>query len=130
MPLLHSFVNDHRVWVLNEALERYFAGIHEHFEQIPVDFGDATPFQKLVWTAARATRWGTISTYGDLARSIGNPRAARAVGNALAANPLPIIVPCHRFLRTDGTLGGFSAGTDWKQELLKVENIAPPVEIA
>lgn len=124
LPLLHSFVNDHRVWILHEALERYFAGIREDFERVPLDFTGATPFQEKVWRAARNVSWGTVSTYGALAKMLEKPNAARAVGNALGANPLPILVPCHRFLRTDGQLGGFSSGLEWKKELLRVEGIS------
>ena len=80
-----------------------------------------TPFQESVWTALRGIPPGAVLTYGELARQLGRPRAARAVGQACGANPLPVFIPCHRVLAADGTLGGFSAGLAWKQRLLAVE---------
>ncbi|MBN2307734.1 MAG: methylated-DNA--[protein]-cysteine S-methyltransferase [Candidatus Hydrogenedentes bacterium] len=123
LALLHSSANDHRVWALHAALERYFAGLREDFAAIPIDLVRHTPFRQTVWEAARAVPWGDTSTYGELARRIGNPKAARAVGQALGANPVPILVPCHRFLAAGGGLGGFSAGLHWKRELLRVEGL-------
>lgn len=122
-PLLHSSVNDVRVWDLHAALDRYFAGIRQDFAGVPLDLEQGTPFQRSVWLAARDTPWGASSTYGALAHRLNNPGAARAVGQALGANPVPILVPCHRFLASDGRLGGFSCGLAWKQLLLKTENI-------
>jgi len=120
--LLHSWVNDGRARQLNEALERYFAGQREDFAEIHLDLEDATPFQKTVWNAARNVPWGVESTYGDLAGAIGKPKsAARAVGAALGANPIAILVPCHRFRAANGDLRGFAAGLEWKRELLCLE---------
>ncbi|MEA3339092.1 MAG: MGMT family protein, partial [Chloroflexota bacterium] len=66
---------------------------------------------------------GWVSTYGRIAKSLGNPRAARAVGNALARNPFPIIIPCHRTIRADGRLGGFRGGVEMKRALLEMEGV-------
>lgn len=118
--VLHSAANDSRVWRLQAALERYFTGVREDFSGIPVDLAAGTPFRQRVWRAAVKTEWGTVATYGQLAKAIGKPKAARAVGQALGANPVPILVPCHRFLAAGG-LGGFGAGLEWKRELLKIE---------
>jgi len=122
--VLHSSANDARVWTLNAALERYFAGMHEPFDAIPLDLDAATDFQREVWAAARGVAWGASSTYGDLALRLGKPRsAARAVGHALGQNPIAIIIPCHRFLGADGALHGFAAGLEWKRELLQLEGV-------
>jgi len=107
---------------LSKALERYFAGRREQFRKIPLDLDKGTPFQRKVWLAAREIPWGGTVTYGQLARAVGCG-SARAVGQALGANPVPIIVPCHRILAAGGNLGGFSGGLDWKRTLLRIENV-------
>ncbi len=120
--VLHSAANDARVWDLHAALERYFAGVEEGFESIPLDLNGATDFQRAVWLASRETSWGVTQTYGDLAQRLGkNAGAARAVGHALGANPIAVLVPCHRFLGKDGKLQGYAAGLAWKRELLRIE---------
>jgi len=119
---LHSAPNVTLARTLRAALESYFAGTPQTFEEIPLDLGEATCFRRKVWSAARKLAWGTTCTYGELARSVaGTSSAARAVGNALGANPIPILVPCHRVLAANGRLGGFSAGLEWKETLLKLE---------
>ena len=123
IKVLHSSVNDGRVWALHAALERYFADQPESFKDIPIDFGECTDFQRKVWSALRKIPWGKTATYGDLSRELGyGPRASRAIGQAVGRNPLPIVVPCHRVLACNG-LGGFGAGLAWKQELLRLEGI-------
>ncbi len=82
-----------------------------------------TEFQKAVWTAARAIPYGTTVSYGWLARKIGKPGAYRAVANALKRNRLPLIVPCHRIIMSDGSLGGFNSGIDVKVYLLNHEGV-------
>ncbi|RKY13056.1 MAG: hypothetical protein DRP63_10040, partial [Planctomycetota bacterium] len=67
--------------------------------------------------------WGKVTTYGDLARAVGNPKAARAVGQALAHNPIILLIPCHRVVASDGSLGGFTAGVDMKRRLLEAEGV-------
>ncbi|NUM55928.1 MAG: methylated-DNA--[protein]-cysteine S-methyltransferase [Candidatus Hydrogenedentes bacterium] len=122
--VLHSAANDARVWELNAALERYFAGMNESFAGVPLDFDAATAFQREVWEAARRVTWGTSATYGDLALRLDKPKsAARAVGHALGQNPIAILVPCHRFIGADGSLHGFAAGLEWKRELLRLEGV-------
>jgi methylated-DNA-[protein]-cysteine S-methyltransferase len=121
---LHSAANDARVWELHAALERYFAGMRESFHNIPLDLNGATAFQREVWLASRGTGWGVTQTYGELAHRLGkNTGAARAVGTALGANPIALIIPCHRFLGKDGALHGYAAGLEWKRELLRVEGV-------
>jgi len=107
---------------LRHALERYFAGIAVDFSDIPLDLTDGTAFRREVWLAARAIPWGQTTSYAGLAQRMGRSAgAARAIGQALGANPIPIVIPCHRILAADGSLGGFSAGLSWKRELLHIE---------
>jgi methylated-DNA-[protein]-cysteine S-methyltransferase len=80
-----------------------------------------TPFQHAVWQAMARVPAGRVTTYGDIARSIGKPTAFRAVGAACGANPVPYLVPCHRVVAANGKLGGYSGGPDIKQDLLKIE---------
>ena len=105
-------------------LKKYFSGELPFFD-CPLDFAAATMFQKNVWQATRSIAYGQVKTYGWLARDIGNPQALRAVGTALGSNPFPIIIPCHRVIRRDGGMGGFSAaeGVALKQKLLRLEGI-------
>lgn len=104
-----------------QALRRYFDGRPEGFEDIEVDMGAATTFQRSVYEATRAIPWGKIATYGQLAKAIGKPNAPRAVGQALGANPVAIVIPCHRVVASGGGLGGFGGGLSWKRELLRLE---------
>jgi len=80
-------------------------------------------FEWDVWNCAKTIPFGATRSYGWIARGIGNPGAPRAVGRALGANRWPLIIPCHRVIRTDGTIGGFSSGQEWKRYLLKYENL-------
>jgi methylated-DNA-[protein]-cysteine S-methyltransferase len=98
----------------------YFAGDRVEFSG-KIDISKATAFQQAVWTAARSIRYGEIQSYAWIAHQIGKPRAPRAVGQALGRNPLPIIIPCHRILASDGSLGGFGGGLEMKMFLLKLE---------
>jgi methylated-DNA-[protein]-cysteine S-methyltransferase len=93
-----------------------------------IDALTATPFQKKVWHALCTIPRGSVRTYAELARAIGKPRAVRAVANAVGKNPLAPLVPCHRVVRSDGTLGGYSAkgGIKTKRALLKKEGVRMP----
>lgn len=90
---------------------------------LPLDLGGATDFEKKVWRAARKIPRGSVVTYGELARRIGQPGAARAVGRALGRNPVPVAVPCHRIVGANGRLTGFSApgGVELKARLISYE---------
>ncbi|MGC8744302.1 MAG: methylated-DNA--[protein]-cysteine S-methyltransferase [Verrucomicrobiia bacterium] len=88
----------------------------------PLDLSNGTKFQKLVWGELIKIKWGERTTYGKLAEKIGNLKAARAVGTACGANPVPIIIPCHRVVAANGKLGGYSGGIDWKIFLLQLES--------
>ncbi|MDM8541393.1 methylated-DNA--[protein]-cysteine S-methyltransferase [Desulfococcaceae bacterium HSG9] len=100
-------------------LEAYFSG---ELKQFSLEIAlEGTPFQCLVWSALQKTAYGSTISYGELARLIGNPKACRAVGTANARNPLPIIVPCHRVIGSNGKLVGFGGGLELKQALLDHE---------
>jgi O-6-methylguanine DNA methyltransferase len=88
----------------------------------PLDM-TGTEFQKSVWNALRKITSGKTKSYGEIAQAIGRPRAVRAVGGACGANPIPVLVPCHRVLAANKKLGGFSGGLDWKCSLLAREGI-------
>lgn len=102
----------------------YYEGEPVDFSRDPaVDLNGSHPFARRVLQACRKIAFGRTTTYSDLARQVGSPRAARAVGSVMAGNPIPLIIPCHRVLRTDSGLGGFSApgGTAIKQKMLRHE---------
>src|SRR5476651_2434016 len=84
----------------------------------PLDWTGKTEFQKSVWRQMLKISTGKTKSYGEIASAIGNPRAVRAVGGACGANPVPVLVPCHRVLAANKKLGGFSGGLDWKRKLL------------
>jgi O-6-methylguanine DNA methyltransferase len=88
----------------------------------PLDLA-GTEFQKSVWRALRKISFGKTKSYGEIAELIGKPKAVRAVGGACGANPVPVLVPCHRVLAANKKLGGFSGGLDWKRSLLAREGI-------
>ncbi len=90
----------------------------------PLDLSAGTPFQQTVWHALREIPLGQTRSYGEIASVIGNPKGVRAVGGACGANPIPVLVPCHRVLAAKGKLGGFSGGLDWKQTLLEREGVS------
>jgi methylated-DNA-[protein]-cysteine S-methyltransferase len=103
-------------------LDEYFGGRRARFD-VPLDWGKMAPFQRQVLEATAAIPAGHLDTYGGIARKIGKPGATRAVGNALGRNPIPVIVPCHRIIRSDGTIGGYTGGLDIKERLLSFEGV-------
>jgi methylated-DNA-[protein]-cysteine S-methyltransferase len=109
---------------LIEAAKReliaYFNGSPTDFTGLTLD-QQGTPFQLRVWQELRRIPRGQTISYGELARRVGSPKAARAVGQANALNPIPLIIPCHRVIAGDGSLGGYSAGLDRKRWLLRHE---------
>jgi methylated-DNA-[protein]-cysteine S-methyltransferase len=108
---------------IRRALERYFAGALRAVDAIPVETA-GTPFQRAVWRALREIPPGTTLSYGELARSLGRPNAARAVGLANGANPVAIVVPCHRVIGGDMGLVGYAGGIERKRWLLAHEGAA------
>ena len=105
----------------------YFRGRRKRFT-LRLDYGLATSFQRLVFGALLQVPAGQVVSYGELARAIGRPGAGRGVGSALAHNPLPILVPCHRVIRKDGTLAGYSGGVHIKERLLTLEGVMLPIQ--
>ena len=103
-------------------LAEYFAGKRRKFT-VPLDL-HGTPFQLQVWQTLRRIPFGKAVSYGEEARMLGKPKAARAVGSANGRNPIPIIVPCHRVVAGDGSLGGYSAGLPMKRKLLALEGVS------
>jgi methylated-DNA-[protein]-cysteine S-methyltransferase len=106
-------------------LQRYFAGELAALDAIAVDPG-GTPFQQRVWRALRTIPPGSTTSYGALARAIGAPTAVRAVGAANGANPIWLVLPCHRVIGADGSLTGYGGGLDRKRWLLEHEGVRSP----
>ncbi len=108
------------------AIESYLGGERVDFSPVVLDLTGVSDFHRQIYEKARGVGWGETTTYGALARQAGFPDAARAVGQAMGRNPIPIIIPCHRVLASGGKVGGFSAfgGADTKQRLLALEGVA------
>ncbi|MBW5424937.1 methylated-DNA--[protein]-cysteine S-methyltransferase [Streptomyces sp. BG9H] len=106
-------------------LAEYFAGGRRDFE-LPLDWSLISGFNRQVLRElASGVPYGSVVGYGDLARRVGQPRAAQAVGIAMGANPLPVVVPCHRVVESDGGIGGFGGGLETKRRLLALEGVLP-----
>jgi O-6-methylguanine DNA methyltransferase len=84
---------------------------------------DGTPFRKDVWNTLAKVPYGTTISYGELAKVAGHPGACRAVGGAMATNPIPLVIPCHRVINADGSIGHFTGGTELKRKLLSIEGV-------
>ena len=115
------------------AARRYFAGEAVEFDWLTLDLDDQDPFFRQIYEALRRVGWGRTTTNGTLAKELGaGPEAARDVGQAMAKNPVPLIIPCHRVLAAGGRIGGFSApgGAASKQRMLELEGAAPPTRPA
>ena len=119
--------NDDALMPFAGMLDAYFGGAGIECDPSDLATEDLGAFQKLVRRELLRVEFGEVVTYGELARQCGRPGAARAIGGAMAANTLPIFVPCHRVVAAGGGLGGFGAGLDWKVRLLKHEVGTPPV---
>jgi methylated-DNA-[protein]-cysteine S-methyltransferase len=105
---------------VRRQLDDYFSGQRREFS-LPIDWALVGEFGRRVLGRTAAIPYGSVATYGDVAREIGSPRAARAAGNALGANPMPIVVPCHRVIASGGKMGGYTGGVERKQLLLTLE---------
>lgn len=114
---------------LANRLIAFFAGERVSFADVAFDWSGCSEFEQAVWRACNAVDYGERRSYRDLAVAIGKPKAARAVGMAMSHNPCPIVTPCHRIVRSDGGLGGYSGpgGLDFKQQLLAMESGADAV---
>ncbi len=106
------------------GIARHLAGKPVDFDLRALHFPLCSPFQERVLRAEYGIPRGSVSTYGRVARHLGAPGAARAVGRALATNPFPIVIPCHRAIRSDGSLGGYRGGPRMKRALLEMEGVA------
>jgi methylated-DNA-[protein]-cysteine S-methyltransferase len=108
---------------LVHRIKAYAKGARDDFRDVPIDPGPQTDFQRKVLRCCRQIRYGKTISYADLAAKIGHPRAARAVGQCMAANRIPLVVPCHRVVAANSRLGGYSAagGIDTKRRLLRLE---------
>jgi len=106
-----------------EKFKKYFEGERVDFKDLPLDLNWASDFAKKVYKELLNIPYGKIATYGQIAKRIGDARFARAVGQALARNKIPIIIPCHRIVGTDGKLGGFAWGVEYKRRLLELEGV-------
>jgi methylated-DNA-[protein]-cysteine S-methyltransferase len=105
---------------VRRELERYFEGTLRDFE-VPLDWSLAGDFARRVLRRTARIPYGSVASYGDVAVGVGTPRGARAVGNALGSNPIPVVVPCHRVVRTGGAIGGYGGGLSRKRWLLCLE---------
>jgi methylated-DNA-[protein]-cysteine S-methyltransferase len=117
----HEPDTDPRCDRVAEQLAEYVAGARTQFSLDVAAAG--TAFQQRVWQALREIPYGVIVSYADIARRVGKPNAARAIGQANGANPTPIVVPCHRVIAADGSIGGFSSGLAIKRRLLDIERV-------
>ena len=109
---------------LRARLERYFAGEAVDWADLPLDLEGAPPFFRRAWEACRSIPPGETRSYAWLAERAGNPRAVRAVGQAMARNPLPLLIPCHRVVASNGSLHAYGGGLDLKAHLLDLERRA------
>jgi len=106
-----------------EIIRRYLAGEADELDSIAVDIPAGTPLQKAVWNELRKIPRGETVSYAQLAARVGRPKSARPVGNAIGQNPVPLVLPCHRVIRADGSLGGFGSGLHIKRYLLEIEGV-------
>lgn len=108
---------------LQALIAQYFEGEVVDFAHIQADLSDVTDFQRRVLSACKRIEFGQTVSYGDLAKAVGQPKASRAAGAALAANPIPLVIPCHRVIGSSGEMVGFSAeqGTRLKKRMLDLE---------
>ena len=115
-------IQDKKLPFLEEAVTGYLNGGRQRISLKPV-FLSGTEFERRVWKEASEVPFGCTCSYGDLAAMCGRPGAARAVGNAIGKNPLMLIVPCHRIIKGDNSMGGFGSGPELKKKLLALEGI-------
>jgi len=110
---------------LRRLLQGYTKGVRADFRQFDVDLGSTTDFRRRILNLTRKIPYGRTLSYGELAARAGSPQAARGVGSAMASNPAPIVIPCHRVVASGGSIGGYSApqGLDLKRRLLALEGL-------
>lgn len=113
--------------IFKDQLLEYFEGKRTNFDHLELLDPKGTDFQKSVWRSLLKIPYGETSSYKEIAKNIGNPRATQAVGTAIGKNPFLIIIPCHRVIKADGSLGGFAYCRETKRKLLKIEGINFPL---
>lgn len=125
LPPVDLLSTHQRLWLAltQAALDAVLAGKTPQ-ELSPLDWSGHTEFRQKVWRAMLGIPRGETKSYGEIAMELHRPLASRAVGGACGANPIPVLVPCHRVLAANGRLGGFSGGLEWKRRLLAIEGIA------
>ena len=111
-----------RTDIVRRELDEYFAGTRRDFD-LEVDLSSAPVFQRQVLRQLALVPFGQVTTYGALAAKVGKPRAARAIGGAMNRNPIPIVLPCHRVIGSNGSLTGYAGGLDRKAKLLRLEGV-------
>jgi methylated-DNA-[protein]-cysteine S-methyltransferase len=113
---------------LPERIKRYAEGAHEDFTDVPLDLADVPLFNRQAYAELLKINYGETTTYGAIARTLGDVALSRAVGQAMGANPIPLVIPCHRVLGADGKTGGFSSpgGVTAKMRMLALEHAASP----
>ena len=110
---------------IQRLLDQFLRGVRVGFD-VPFDLGDMGDFSRRVLLEVKAIPYGAVVSYGSIGKRLGYPMAARAVGQAVGRNPIPIVIPCHRVVRSDGRLGGFSMGLNLKEHLLALEGVRLP----
>ena len=110
-----------RLDAVRRQLDEYYEGRRQRFE-VPLDWALSSGFRRQILGELTQVPYGQVVSYRQLAARAGNPKASRAVGSAMATNPLPIVVPCHRVIRSDGTIGQYGGGVEMKQTLLRLES--------
>jgi len=108
---------------LKRSILSYLAGERKEFAGYELDISQGTPFQRRVWGEVKKIAYGHTRSYQEIAQQIGSDYAQRAVGQANGQNPIPLIIPCHRVIRSDGKIGGYSGGVEIKKRLLELEGL-------
>jgi len=121
LAVIDSQRDDEKFKDIIEILLRYFAGEQVEFADIPVDLSNCPPFHRDVLNINRQISYGEVRSYKWIAECLGKPKSSRAVGQAMARNPIPIIIPCHRVIGSDGGLTGYGLGLSMKRQLLTME---------
>mmetsp|Transcript_23710 Transcript_23710/g.11422 ORF Transcript_23710/g.11422 Transcript_23710/m.11422 type:complete len:171 (-) Transcript_23710:1033-1545(-) len=116
----------YKAQIISKLIKDYFLGISIKVPWELLDFDRMTLFERTVLYATADIQFGQVQTYKDIAEAVGSPKAYRAVGNSLAKNPFPIIIPCHRIIKSNGSIGNFVGGTDMKGKMIALEDKVAP----
>ena len=116
--------DDEALSSLTARMESYYEGEEQEFGDVELDLSEKTPFQRQILESVRSIPRGQVRSYAQVAASVGRPNAARAVGAAMASNPVCVIIPCHRVIASDGSLAGFGGGLELKRRMLELEGVS------